>query len=184
MENTSDRNRMIGVGIAGLLVGFGLGWLWFSERANVNEDRGSPLATTSADALLQEMDTENGSVSQTMTEPNETKTVGAAEYRIFVTTQTAGTQVVIAKLGLKEKAWVVIHEDSRGRPGNILGARRFEAGEYVAGVIELLRNTTPGGVYYVMIHSDNGDQTFESLSDTALTADDGSPLMERFTTAS
>jgi hypothetical protein len=186
MENTNDTKRMIMIGIAGLIVGFGAGWLWFggSAKTEEEEDVDLPMATTTALLLEEEKGETKESTSgeQKMIQAVENKMVGAAEYKTFVTTQAAGNEVVIAQLGLKEKAWVVIHEDSRGRPANILGARRFDAGEHIAASVKLLRNTLAGGVYYVMIHADNGDATFEPLKEVALTSESGSPLMERFTT--
>ncbi len=99
---------------------------------------------------------------------------------ITIESQSAGTAVVVKRLVLGERSWVVIHEDERGRPGRILGAGRFTSGAHADVFVELLRNTVSGGVYYGMIHIDDGDDMFDSKLDTHLPDETGSPIMVRF----
>lgn len=84
---------------------------------------------------------------------------------IAVNDQAPGMQVMIALMTITEDAWVVIHEDRDGKPANILGAGRFNAGANLAGTVELLRPTEEGRVYYAMLHRDDGDRQFDHQKD-------------------
>lgn len=99
---------------------------------------------------------------------------------ISVESQPAGETVIVKRLLLGSRSWIVVHEDERGRPGGILGAARFTSGTHTEVSVELLRSTEPGGVYYAMIHSDDGDELFDPKLDTHLPDETGSPLMVRF----
>ena len=99
---------------------------------------------------------------------------------VAVDDQDAGSTATIRKAALSEEGWVVIHEDWNGKPGNILGARRLPAGEHQAIVVELLRSTEGGKVYYAMLHRDDGDKAFAHTRDLPFVDAAGSPIMMRF----
>lgn len=101
-----------------------------------------------------------------------------SENTLAVPDQAAGDAVHIASAKLKDSAWVAIHEDKNGKPGNILGALLLPAGLSEDATVELLRPTV-AGVYYAMLHQNNGDRQFDYDTDTPLTAN-GSPVMQRF----
>lgn len=101
---------------------------------------------------------------------------------IRMSDQDSGMQVFIGSFALARDGWVVIHEDSLGSPGNILGARRFAVGAYENGLVELLRATEPGRTYYAMLHGDDGDRKFDHSEDLPVPALDGTPVMARFGT--
>jgi len=82
---------------------------------------------------------------------------------------------------LEKDGWVAIHEDNGGKPGKILGAQLFSAGKHDAGTVDLLRATTAGGVYYAMLHVDDGDHAFDALKDMPVSGADGNPVMAKFT---
>ena len=99
---------------------------------------------------------------------------------IVVEDQAPGNQVVISTAALEEGGgWVAIHEDRDGKPGNILGAQFFPAGETRNGFVDLLRPTVKG-VYYAMLHRDDGDHQFDLSKDAPITDTTGSVIMMRF----
>lgn len=100
---------------------------------------------------------------------------------ILVNDQAAGAAVSIAMVTLASDGWVAIHEDRGGKPGAILGAQRFNAGTKQSGTVELLRPTVAGGVFYAMLHADDGDKMFDVKKDMPLTDPQGSAIMMRFT---
>lgn len=99
---------------------------------------------------------------------------------IAVDDQDAGSTATVRSATLSEEGWVVIHEDWNGKPGNILGARRLPAGTQQAVVVELLRSTEGGKVYYAMLHRDDGDKAFAHTRDLPVLDASGSPIMMRF----
>ncbi len=102
--------------------------------------------------------------------------------RITTSDQDPGMYVLVGSFALAKDGWVVVHEDSLGSPGNILGARRFAAGTYENGLVELLRATEPNKTYYAMLHRDDGDRLFDHSKDLPVPAADGSLVMARFAT--
>ncbi|MBI2096779.1 MAG: hypothetical protein HYT40_01310 [Candidatus Sungbacteria bacterium] len=99
---------------------------------------------------------------------------------IAVENQKAGDRVEVSGVTFgADGGWVAIHEDREGKPGNILGARIFPGGETRNGFVELLRPTV-NGVYYAMLHRDDGDRQFDYLKDTPLTNSAGNVIMVRF----
>ncbi len=95
--------------------------------------------------------------------------------------QAPGMQVTLTAVSLEHAGWAVIHEDKSGKPGSILGAQRLDGGSHSNVVVDLLRATTAGGTYYAMLHSDNGDRTFDYKIDVPLVDGSGNPVMTRFT---
>lgn len=98
--------------------------------------------------------------------------------RLFVPDQLPGMNAIIRELSMRRSVWVAIHEDDGGKPGKILGARRFPTGSASHGEIELLREMT-AGLYYAMVHEDDGILGFKSASDMP-TVENGLPVMARF----
>ena len=98
---------------------------------------------------------------------------------VMVNDQSSGSEVVVSQVSLEKSSWVAIHEDNAGKPGNILGARRYPAGSTSATTtIELLRLTVKS-LYYAMIHEDTGDAEFDYQKDLPLIMG-GHPVMMRF----
>lgn len=92
--------------------------------------------------------------------------------------QPAGNTVsVIVKTG--KDAWVAVHEDTGGKPGNILGARLFTTGT-AAGRIELLRRLMAGRKYYAMLHADDGDRLFDHTKDLPFVSSAGGAIADDF----
>lgn len=104
----------------------------------------------------------------------------SAENSIAVEDQNEGVRIILDSVTLKESGWAVIHEDSDGTPGRILGAQLFDPGTTEPSVVDLLRGTLAGNTYYAMLHSDNGDRSFIPKQDPPLLDGEGNPIMMRF----
>ncbi|TSC63001.1 MAG: hypothetical protein G01um101448_141 [Parcubacteria group bacterium Gr01-1014_48] len=177
---------MVLAGIAGLLVGFLAGWLWVDteeveDTSQIKED----VSAIKIDDLDLDETKDAGTLKTTDSSEKTNASapiliVEAGENTVSVETQTAGTMVTIASLMLKEKSWIVIHEDDNGKPLRILGAKRFETGTHTNVAIKVLRTTEAGKTYYAMIHSDSGDAVFETVKDLPVTTSDGAPVMTKF----
>ena len=111
-------------------------------------------------------------------------TVLAGGNAIAVNDQLPGMTVDLSLVTLAQDGWVVVHEDRDGKPGSILGARRFSAGENQSGTVELLRVTQEGKVYYAMLHADDGDRQFDHTKDLPLRDPQGNVIVMRFVAAS
>jgi hypothetical protein len=117
---------------------------------------------------------------------NTPKTSNAGASAVVVTTssmgemvsvldQSAGASVVINTMHLARKSWVAIKDTK----GSILGAGLFPA-DSTSGSVPLLRNTTAGERYQVLIYVDDGDKAFDLHKDMIVTAADGSPVGAAF----
>lgn len=102
----------------------------------------------------------------------------ATDYAFDVSDQIAGDNVLISEAKFKNAAWIAIHEDKNGKPGNILGAQFVSAGNSNTIAVELLRPTV-SGIYYAMIHEDDGNPDFDYASDRPV-IQEGEPIMRRF----
>lgn len=100
---------------------------------------------------------------------------------ITIDDQKAGNTVFVSLTTLSRSAWIAIHEENGGAPGNILGARYFSSGK-TAGTVELLRATTAGNAYYAIIHEDDGDREFDFRNDLPLQDPFGNYFMAEFRT--
>ena len=101
---------------------------------------------------------------------------------IAVSDQPPGNAVTIQMVVLATSSWVVIHEDAEGKPGRILGARRFDGtgGKQQSGGVDLLRGTEEGRVYYAMLHLDDGDRQFDHTKDLPIADQQGNVILMRF----
>lgn len=93
--------------------------------------------------------------------------------------QAAGPAVDIAQTWLEDGGYVVVHEESNGAPGAILGASEYlAAGEQHADVsVSLSRGSQEGETLYVMLHNDDGDEVFDPSVDMPVRADDGTIIV-------
>lgn len=146
-------------------IGYWAGW------TSVKPDAEIPFSDSANKAPLESGQSNTPPQTGTATSPG-------ADDEISVADQSAGGTVRIEMAKLANSGWVVIHEDRNGKPGNILGARRVNAGTMKDFSIELLRPTVKG-VYYAMLHADDGDRTFDHQKDSLLERN-GAPVMMRF----
>ena len=161
---------MIGIGmlVAGLIVGFLVGWFWQKSRLGVQVSD----------------DTLNG----TSTLEVATSTVPALEtvYQsidvpasVSVDDQRAGNLVFIKHTEVAKPTWIAVREIVNDLIGNILGAGM------ITGVtddvpVTLLRPTVAGGQYAVFLYQDDGDGQFDSKKDL-LVMQNSMPVATTFT---
>ncbi|MDP3734988.1 MAG: hypothetical protein Q8R39_01005 [bacterium] len=178
--------KVIVIFVLGFVAGFAVSQTFLTEPpgGSATNDRTREL-TSGVDKSPLESDTRGlPAPDGVATEENDTVEpsgeIVSGPSAITIESQPAGETVAIKRLVLGERGWVVIHEDERGRPGRILGAGRFLAGVHADVPVELLRSTESGGVYYGMIHTDDGDDLFDAKLDAHLPDETGSPIMVRF----
>lgn len=112
--------------------------------------------------------------------PTEPLAVDANEVnRIVVSDQYPGNIVYISSVQLANGGWVEIHKDNNGTPGAYIGSAYFEKG-ISPGKINLTEKTVDGGIYYAMLHSDNGDKKFDATKDLPLKDSKGNIIMKLF----
>ncbi len=196
--------KVIIVGILGFLVGFGASYLWLSgklsPRASVTapsaQEGGGVAQETPGGEVVKKIPgqgmtpgSDGSDVAKKIQEaPQEVTTKSTATpgvvagNSISVSDQPAGGSITVAAVSIDKRGWIVIHQDDHGAPGWVLGARRLEPGSYTNDVVELLRATTPGNVYYAMLHTDDGVDTFDLHKDLPVTDGVGNPVMMRFKT--
>jgi len=131
------------------------------------------------------LDTPNDSTEMTQeTNGTDTPMVSGMQDAFFtVAGQAAGSNVVVTNVEMPEDGWLVVHEVSDGHVGNALGAARRDKGSYDSVNIELLRGTTPGSEYMVVLYADNGNKVFELKTDLPVVNTNGDPVMHAFTTS-
>ena len=95
-----------------------------------------------------------------------------ALYAVTASGQLAGDDVVIENARLTDAGYIVIHDDSAGAPGVIIGVSDAIVGEYENLVVSLNRASSEGETLYAMVHMDNGDGEFSAADDEPATEDD------------
>lgn len=113
------------------------------------------------------------------TETPDTGSVAASANRVVVADQFPGNIVYLSSVQLAQPGWVVIHKDNAGTPGAIIGYAWFEKG-INPGKITLTEKTVEGGVYYAMVHTDDGDKVFDASKDLPLKDAKGDIIMKMF----
>ncbi len=114
--------------------------------------------------------------------PNPTDTTVSEVNRIVMSDQYPGNVVYISSVQLAKGGWVEIHADNNGTPGEIIGSQWFDAG-INPGKITLTKPTVEGGLYYAMLHSDDGDKKFDATKDLPLKDSRGNVIMKPFRAA-
>ncbi len=100
--------------------------------------------------------------------------------RIVMSDQYPGNVVNLSSVQLAQPGFVVIHKDSNGTPGAVIGSTYFDAG-INPGKVTLTQPTTDGSTYYAVLYTDtNGDKKFEQGTDQPLKDANGSVIMKVF----
>jgi len=160
---------MIGVGmlVAGLIVGFLVGWFWqknVSQTAvddNLNASSTSVLGTSTVPAL--------STVYQTIDEPAS----------VSVDDQRAGSLVFVKHVEASKPTWIAVRDVAGDSIGNILGASMVTAASDDVPVT-LLRSTIAGQKYAVFLYQDDGNGQFDFKKDL-LVQQNGAPVAAMFT---
>ncbi len=100
---------------------------------------------------------------------------------IFAPDQKPGSDVNIGLAVFGEEGYVVIHEDSNGAPGKIIGSSELMmVGESQNVEIELSRLSRNGENLFAMLHKDNGDGSFNPAEDAPVVDETGNIILMRF----
>ena len=110
---------------------------------------------------------------------SNTPTTPGVTNRIVINDQYPGNVVFVSSVQLAKGGWVVIHADNAGQPGAIIGSAWADAGINPV-KITLTKSTVEGGTYYAMLHSDNGDKSFDATKDLPLLDTAGNIIMSIF----
>ena len=89
---------------------------------------------------------------------------------ISVVDQPAGDRVAVSNVEFTQSGWIAVRDDR----GWTLGASRFGAGTHEDVVVKLLRATTPGQRYQVLLYIDDGDGAFDLETEILVIRSDGS----------
>ncbi len=108
--------------------------------------------------------------------------VATGENILVVSNQPAGDKVIVSMVSVGANGWVTVREtNASGALGNILGARRFNAGKYFGETIELLRGMSEDKVYAVVLHADDGDREFDYTREMPVKDKNGNLISGTFT---
>jgi hypothetical protein len=96
---------------------------------------------------------------------------------IYVSGQGESNALTVSMVTIVESGYVVIHADTNGQPGSVLGySKLLPAGTHNNVPIRLSRKTVKGEIIYAMLHKDNGDKTYSSV-DEPIKGSDGESMM-------
>lgn len=127
----------------------------------------------------------NSTLKTKMTDNTSGDTTTQQEYTDAVSApdQAGGVEVFIEDITLKNPGYVVIHREVDGTPGPIIGSSDLlPAGETKNLIVSLNESVKEGDVLFAMLHSDNGDGTFEFPGPDAPVLDtNGNIVMQKFT---
>ncbi len=116
-------------------------------------------------------------------ENGETSSGALAERNAVVASdQQPGETVTVEQVYLAEPGYVVIHEESDGNAGAILGSSALlNAGATSDVSVNLSRPAREGEKLVAMLHQESsGNSTFEAAVDTPFQSDFGGPIMMMF----
>ena len=171
--------------LIGLIIGFSVnsffGGSLLSDTSEVADD--AVVSETDATAALGELAGDTASEAPLSGSAGSvSSTVATGENILVVSNQPAGDKVIVSMVSVGANGWVTVREtDGSGILGNILGARRFNAGKYFGETIELLRGTKEGQVYAVVLHADDGDGEFEYTREVPVKDKGGNLISGTFT---
>lgn len=199
LRNLSGKQKFIIGFLIGLLIGGGTTYLIFErailddvrcEKGETLEDCAERVEEVLKDSIQKENKEEEtsssgtstntgGNIGGTNTSTSPTSVEVPGTNAVVANDQPAGNKVEVTLVTLSKSGWVVIHEDNNGKPGSVLGARRYDSGIHL-GEVELLRGTQKGMTYYAMLHLDDGDKQFDLAKDLPILGEGGVVLMDSF----
>ncbi len=175
--------KLVIVLIIGFALGFGASWLWVNrpaQDADILDD--GTVGETGQDDVTDITDGSGNTTTDDTVEGvgGEITVIGSQEDEVLVKDQIAGESVFITRATLTQDGWVAVQEIlPSGQLGNILGAKRFNAG-VSQGMVTLLRSTRAGNTYVVTLWYDNGDGVFDHTTDALVTDGTGAVVAMEF----
>ncbi len=113
----------------------------------------------------------------------DTSNIPGEGNRIIMSDQYPGNVVYVSSVTLANGGWVEIHKDNNGVPGAYIGSAYFDKG-INPGKITLTESTVEGGIYYAMLHADDGDKIFDATKDLPIKDSKGNIIMKLFRASS
>ncbi len=178
-EQKSGSKTLMWMFAGGIIIGVIVGWMWFgTQQSAVPTDSATAGDVSSSDSTLL------GGASNNVDRDTATSAgaVISSEWLAVPSPQTAGLQVAISHVSVTRPTWVVVYESRGGQPGNALGASLFFDSTQNSGVVDLLRGTLPGQMYFVGESIDDGDRIFSLQNDKPVRDQSGNPLWVTFKT--
>jgi len=189
-DDTNKNQKTVVAFVAGLLVGGLLVWMFSASSDNkktaeeFNQDDVQGEVSDVDEDVSVEKNT-NASEKDAVKKVIAPAVVATGSGSITVEDQAPGAVVTLGSVTFPVDAgWVVVHEvNTDGSLGNILGASRYGLKESLTPkTVELLRATTLGKTYHVVMYNDNGDKVFDKADDVPVTTEGGSRIEDAFTT--
>lgn len=162
-------NRIVAAIILALI--FIGGWWLIARNASIGQ-------VTDSDTDVQQETQNAAPTSSSTVSPTsvlgplseDTPTIAGSRESIDVVDQGAGMSVKVKAATFVQVGWIAV----RDVDGRTLGAGRFEPGVHADVEVPLLRATTAGGRYQVLIYVDDSDREFDLHKDILVTGADGS----------
>lgn len=175
----SGMGKLISIFIAGLVVGFVLGWGWSTSRPTPTTTPTNTTQTSSAGT--QTAGTGSSAVSGIGISNTGNVTATGATALTIPSPQDSGMQVAVASASVLQPTWIVVYDNVNNQPGRALGAELFFP-TTKSGAIDLLRGTLPGQKYFVGESVDDGDKIFSPQNDKPVRDAQGNPVWVTFQT--
>lgn len=166
--DANTRNWIIGGVIVIILLV--LAWWLFTKPQGLH--LGSSATTTATTTGSTTTGTVGSTSSTTSGAGTVTTTLNGES--VQVDDQAAGNSVTVAKMNVTKSTWLAVRDAT-----HVLGARRFEPG-VTSGTIPLLRSTTKGQTYTIVMYVDDGDKAFDMHKDSLITNSGGAPVGDMF----
>ena len=177
-NNNIVRNWLIGIAIV-LVILIAITYIIHRNDTmspSVSETSSSTAAITATTTTTTSPGTTTGAITPGGFTPlSGTLMTAAKGETISVANQPAGDSVTVSSMTLTRESWVAVE----AMDGSILGAGLFQAGD-TAGTIPLLRATTRGERYEVVIYADTTDKTFDFHQDMLIAGSDEVPVGASF----
>lgn len=177
-NNNKVQSSVIIVGVIGLVLGFFLGWLigkgndvpqtQVAGNDSVEMEESNDTSSTNEDVTTGDI---RNSLQENQAVVTSTLSVNTNDAEFEASDQTAGGSVMVTGVSATKVTWVTVRENNAGKLGNILGARRIEAGNNQNVEVVLLRPTQAGKEYFVVLFEDNGDKVFNHKTDMQVVKD-------------
>lgn len=149
--------------VAGLVIGFLIGWTWKEEKMSIDDVNKNVVATSTLSAV-----------------PFPAKMYDTVEATssVAVDDQRAGSLVFVKHTEVSKPTWIAVREMLGDTVGNILGAQMItNTSDDVP--VTLVRGTVAGQKYAVFLYQDDGNGQFEFRQDPMVEMD-GYPVAAMF----
>lgn len=170
-ENNSTSAKVVTALIIGLIIGFGSGAFWQERRLEsaIAEDTASAVEKKEESVAAKKTGTIQAAAvgAGARKEDGATGATGGSQ-EVMVNDQAAGSVVLISQAVSAEPVWVAVREEKDGGLGNILGAAKIPGGTTVSVAVELLRPTSAGRKYFVVLYRDVGEAAFNYREDVLI----------------